>query len=165
MEPSMWNIERIVSKGDYNYAVVPSHPKAIKFGYVLEHRIVMENYLCRSLDDDEVVHHKNGNKKDNRIENLEIMTNSEHARMHQNDHGRKWAKLCCPSCKSIFERPYNRTHVFSKTAISTSCSPSCRGKFSRLIQLHGKTVEVDNAISGNILEVFTRFKDNPEETV
>lgn len=160
----MWKIERIVSKGDYNYAVVPSHPDAIKFGYVLEHRIIMENHLCRSLNSDEVVHHINGNKKDNRIENLEVMTNSEHVKMHMKDRGRKWAKLCCPSCKTIFEKPYNKTHL-QKDYSFTSCSKTCRGKFSRMIQLHGKTVEVDDAISGNLLKVFIKFKDNREETV
>ena len=68
----MWNIRKIVSKGDYNYAVVPEHPNRTKNNYVLEHRVVMENHLGRLLNDDEVVHHINGNKKDNRIENLTI---------------------------------------------------------------------------------------------
>ena len=43
----MWNIKKIVSKGDYLYALVPEHPKATKNGYVLLHRIVMENHLGR----------------------------------------------------------------------------------------------------------------------
>lgn len=46
------------------------------------HRIVMERLIGRKLDRTEVVHHKNGNRADNRIENLEIMSSSEHTRLH-----------------------------------------------------------------------------------
>lgn len=53
----MWDIVGIVSKGDYDYAIVPDHPKAIKYGYVLLHRVIMENHIGRLLTDLEVVHH------------------------------------------------------------------------------------------------------------
>lgn len=54
----------------------------VKRNYKREHRTVMENYLGRKLGRYEVIHHINGNKQDNRIENLQIMTNSEHAKLH-----------------------------------------------------------------------------------
>lgn len=73
---------RYETKPGYVAILSPHHPNKIAGNYVLEHRLVMEKKLKRFLRKDEVVHHINGIKNDNRIENLELTTLSEHSKNH-----------------------------------------------------------------------------------
>lgn len=85
-----WNGGIRTHKG-YILRYTPEHPYGIKMGntkYVKEHRLVMEKHIGRYLKKHEVVHHINGKKTDNRIENLRLFKcHSDH--MKQELHRRK----------------------------------------------------------------------------
>lgn len=78
-----------IRKDGYVSIYFPDHPKSNKDGYVMEHDLVMECYIGRWLKEDEIVHHKNKKRNDNRIENLKLMTKSEHTSMHLKE---RWNK-------------------------------------------------------------------------
>lgn len=61
---------------------MPNHPFSDIQGYVMQHRLVMEDYIGRYLTKDEIIHHINGNKSDNRIENLLITNIHVHLQYH-----------------------------------------------------------------------------------
>lgn len=90
-----WKGGRRVNRDGYIEVYTPEHHTCLRLNelrrqraggkwyrkdrYVLEHRLVVEKHLGRNLLDDEVVHHKNGIKDDNRIENLEVFeSNARH---------------------------------------------------------------------------------------
>lgn len=84
-----WRGGKYINNGKYKgyiqVCVTPEHRfycMAGKRHSVPEHRLVMAEYLGRPLTKDEIVHHKNGKKTDNRIENLELTTNGKHCKDH-----------------------------------------------------------------------------------
>lgn len=84
----------------------------------LEHRWVMEQHIGRRLETWEQVHHINHNRFDNRIENLMIVTQEEHALLHSELPREK----PCTECGRMFAPQKSRR----RTAMT--CGPACYGK-------------------------------------
>ena len=72
----------IVDAKGYKHVYLPEHPRAHKGGRVMEHIVVWERANGKYVPDGYCVHHINGDKGDNRIENLCLMTISEHTAFH-----------------------------------------------------------------------------------
>ena len=77
-----WKGGRIKDGGGYIRIKLPNHPRAYSDGYVFEHRIIIESKLKRMLKPEEEVHHIDGDKENNRIDNLLLTTRAEHTRLH-----------------------------------------------------------------------------------
>ena len=85
LKPTRYGGHRKKRKDGYISVYCPDHPMATKDGYVMEHILVMEEFIGRHITKDEVVHHKNHKRDDNRIDNLEIMTFRDHAKLHMKE--------------------------------------------------------------------------------
>lgn len=85
---------RYITDNGYVRVLHHEHQNSISTGYVLEHRLVMSSFLGRPLRKKELVHHKNHIKTDNRLENLEILTPSEHMSLHASERNRKYHSRC-----------------------------------------------------------------------
>lgn len=73
---------RVITRQGYAKVYAPDHPLATaKDKYILEHRKVVYD-AGLAVPRGYVVHHVNGNKLDNRLENLEVLTYAEHAQHH-----------------------------------------------------------------------------------
>ena len=74
-------------KNGYIFIYMPEHPMSDSIGYIREHRLVMEKKIGRHLHKWEIIHHINGIQNDNRIENLELMTQGNHLKLHRSNNG------------------------------------------------------------------------------
>ena len=80
----------VINANGYNMILIdkdsPFYCMANSMGYAMEHRFVMAKHLGRFLNKNETVHHINGDKKDNRVENLQL---------RQGKHGKNQVFICC----------------------------------------------------------------------
>jgi len=79
-----FKIISVCKGGGYRYCrTSPPHPRSNSNGLYPLHRVLLENKLRRFLSPDEVVHHKDGVKSNDAIENLEVVSRAQHSREHQ----------------------------------------------------------------------------------
>ena len=133
-----------VHHSGYRWLSIPS------IGKVLEHRHLMEVHLGRKLLPTELVHHRNGNKTDNRTENLELVERSKHTAQHRAH------RMTCLVCgdddahgsHGLCGFHAGRVHQFIATYnLATPANKEALNRFFMGIALAFSSEEVDARIS------------------
>lgn len=134
----LWNLEGrkvYVTRKGYRMVLLPEHPRA-HHGTLFLHRVLVENAIGRVLDYGEIVHHKNEDKADNRLDNLEITTHPEHARHHAMQRprlGETLVSLTCETCGGDFEREQRNAKKYDHVYCSLGCAARAPRSYARIV--------------------------------
>lgn len=123
-------------------------------------RYLMGIHLGKEVESSLTVDHIDNNKLNDNISNLQLLSMEDNKKKYHNTLECKYAKLKCPVCNIIFERPYRQIHI-QKGGKFTTCSRKCSGTLRNNLKL---SVYTDSDISKmkieNIQNLFMKpFKD------
>lgn len=111
----------------YMYTYKPEHELANKAGKVYQHTYVMVQHIQRKLTENEEVHHKDRVRSNNNISNLQLLTSSEHRKLHCLEAGQgTLQEYTCNFCKRTFKAYSGRKQKFC----SKECAVLSRRKFN-----------------------------------
>lgn len=125
------DLSKLISRGLYLCVPCPGHPRATPAtGYVNLHVLIAEKKIGRFVQDGEVVHHKDHNKRNNKPSNLSVLTTSAHARLHSKDRKKHRVRLPCAFCGNTVVRRKG-TEPTIKGTKRAFCDRKCMGLFYR----------------------------------
>lgn len=96
----------------YPCIYLPKHEMSVNAGWIYLHRLIMSEYLGRPLEPNEIVHHKDEDRWNWSIDNLELTNHSDHGKHHQ----RELEEIPCDYCNEIFKPRNNKVRF---------CKPKC----------------------------------------
>ena len=118
------------------------------------HRKIMEDHLGRKLRRDEHVHHINGDKRDNRLENLVVLSPKEHMRIHKQIY--PYVKTCKVCGKEFEPKP-------SKRKRAVVCSDECKYTLDCENAKARKIKIAQYTISGQLVKIWDSARDVENE--
>jgi hypothetical protein len=145
-----WNKKIRLSPGlvaGYKYFGDYEHPLN-SCGHVYLHRHKMSIKLKRWLRPEEIVHHKDGNKLNNKLNNLQILTRSEHSKEH-NPRGKKEKYCAHAPCSKLFY-PWKDKNKY--------CSQECRGLDNRKVIRPPLSILLKELKSSNFCAMGRKYK-------
>ena len=121
-----------MKNGPYELIIAPADWEGVLYRsrYCYEHHYEYwkgTGYLLKKGDS---IHHKDGNKRNNVLSNLELLSDSTHKSLHANK-GRLWAEMICPNCENHFEREYRNTLLKDGLPKTIFCSKRCVGLYPK----------------------------------
>lgn len=110
------------------------------------HREIMAEHLGRQLDSDEHVHHKNHDRYDNRVDNLEVKPAAEHAKQHADEWLKYPREKVCEVCGKTFT-PHRTKRKRAKT-----CSWECRNILIARTERLTKSKAAEALVRANVVD-------------
>lgn len=154
----------------YQRVTKHGHPNARNDGRIKRSRLLMSEHLNRPLEKDEHVHHINGNKTDDRIENLKLFNPSEHIAHHVKDNKHPMYKKdrtkVCLNCNKEFSREEKGSHFKRDKCCSRECSSQYHVKErANNVKLTQKSADEIKALKGILpsREIATKFNISPTQ--
>jgi len=129
-----------MKNGPYELVIAPGNFPGKKYRdrYAYEHTVVWWLHTGTVPAVGQIIHHKNHNKRDNRIENLELLTNSQHSALHGALNPAPLIQLECYRCGASFHKnAADYRHYLKIGQTRFYCGRSCQVKYQWVMRKQG----------------------------
>ena len=151
-----------MKNGPYEMIVAPKDWPGRRYRnrYCYEHHYIYWKSYRQLPSRTQCIHHLNGSRRDNRVENLVLIERAEHSKEHTASRGHQVVRLKCPNCQILFEKEKEKTHL-TKPGKATFCSKLCAHVFAGFYNNKAISKEfIEQRRKENIIEVYIKLPDS-----